>query len=252
MSRKLSPGPWFPIHERLLEYEAFKKLTDTEKLTFWVLVSEFNRIGGSFYRADVDLAAELRLSVIKVRFARRKIRDACLIDFIPGFRAGNRGIATTYTRVFGSHYDSVSGSFSGMHRHAFNALLAMMRSRTLSQAEVVMYVYLWHLWESRTWSLGKDNLVLGKRWLREYSGIPRAPELVVAVHEKVTFSSGSRLFALEDRYHDLKISDWTTFADPHENENNRKLALSYQAEIHEIGKRMRLPKKKVIPKRTGR
>lgn len=79
-----APGPWFPIFNRQLDDAGFKALTPAEKVMYWYLASEFNSLG-QFYRADVDLAAAVKLSVAKVRQARRKFQRLGWLAVVPGF-----------------------------------------------------------------------------------------------------------------------------------------------------------------------
>lgn len=254
MAAGTTPGrPFFPVYALTLESSYFKGLTPAEKNIYFSLCSEFNRVGGAFYRADVDLAAETGLSVIKVRKARRKLRDLLLINYTSGFQtADKRGIATNYDSVL----DGITrkgSQYSRMHRFAFNAILARVRNGGIRHSELATYVYLDHLFQCRAASKGVRSLSLGKRALQDFTGMPGVVESATRLLGAVRFSQDAPLFDLADNYHLIEISNWRQFLDPSEDENNRANADRYRAEttVRAAEMRTRMQKMPLGVERSG-
>jgi hypothetical protein len=110
-----------------------------------------------------------------------------------------------------------------MHRFAFEAMLAKVRHREFTHADVAIYIYLAYLfWKNR----GKDEgrFYITKNYLRELTDIPNAPARVERLYQIFTFTGGKHLFEYLDLYHKLFFTEWNTFADPSEDEINKAVA----------------------------
>lgn len=225
---------WFPLCKSMMEEnEEFRKLTPAEKLYYWLLISEYNRHGGQFYKSDLETAVTLGISEVKVRQARRKLQSLKWLKIIPGFQTHrNKNVKNVATRYLFVNWASPTEGefFAQMHRFAFEAMLARVRHREFAHADVAIYIYLAYLfWKNR----GKDGgrFYITKNHLRELTDIPNAPARVERLYQIFTFTGGKHLFEYLDQYHRLFFTDWNTFADPSEDDNNRKLAEGYQDEI---------------------
>lgn len=225
---------WFPVFDEQITYPG---LTPAEKLYFWSLVSEFNYLDGPFYRPDLYFAAALNLSEEKIRKARRKLQGLGWIETKPGFRSKRgQNLATSYKYVAFSQPPE-EGRFVKFHRYTFEVMLHYIRQNKFSHADVVVYVYLYFLW-----NLLGDSFFVSKRQLQEYTGVRKAVECVRNLYDKFQFSNGEPLFNYKDDYHRLTFTAWRTFADPAENENNAKNAVLYCKEIKERFEQLRKAK----------
>lgn len=231
---------WFPLPRGLMENPIFIFCTPAEKLLLLHIASEVN-LRGPHYRADLEEAVILGLSEDKVRRARREFMRMGWITAEPGFRASGRHLATRYYGVPGAA--RTDGDFyAPLHRFTFECLLSHIRSKRLTHADVVTYVYLTYF-KART---GRDDdwFFITKNELRDLTGLPSASLCVDHLYRAFTFSGGSHLFEVRDEYHRFVFSKWATFADPSENETNAKNAQRYREEIAEEVKARKHPRPK--------
>jgi len=89
---------WFPVSRGLLDSPDFRRLTVHEKLYYVFILSEFNN-RGPFYKADLEVAVTLAMSVDKVRVARRKLQRLGWVVARSGRQVRGRNLATQYERV---------------------------------------------------------------------------------------------------------------------------------------------------------
>jgi hypothetical protein len=204
---------WFPIPKEQIEDEVFVKLTPTEKLYYWLVVSEFNlNDGQEFYRADDWFAAALKLSTIKIRTARRKLQALRWLEIVPGRRDKHgRNLTTTYKNVkWAMPPDKESGmQFAKIHRMTFEVLIDEMRDGHFTHEEVVIYVYL-RYWFKTTRS---EYINLKKSEMKRITGIPKTPEYIKSLHQKFRFSDDeSCLFHYVDKYRLMSFSNLESVA----------------------------------------
>jgi len=222
---------WFPLCKNMMEEsQEFRKLTPAEKLYYWLLISEYNRHKGEFYKSDLETAVTLGISVVKVRQARRKLQSRKWLEIIHGFRTcRNKNVATRYLCV--SWAVPADGEFfAQMHRFAFEVMLAKVRHREFTYVDVAIYIYLAYLfWKNR--GKNESHFYITKNQLRKLTDIPDAPTRVERLYQHFIFSGGKHLFEYRDQYHRLLFTGWSTFVDPSEDENNKKLADGYRQEI---------------------
>lgn len=195
---------WFPIPRDQIEDEVFSKLTPTEKLYYWLIVSEFNLTDGEgFYRADDWFAAALRLSTPKIRQARRKFMKLDLINVNPGMKDKNgRNLTTTYISVKWS-FPQEGEQFAQMHRYTFDVLLNCLRIKDLSHEDVILYVYLSYLFGIK----GGKYVNITKSELCKITGMPKAHKYVENLYKGFTFTGGDHLFKYEDNYRLLVFTE---------------------------------------------
>jgi hypothetical protein len=72
----------------------FTQLAPSQKLLWWAVLSDFNLRGG-YYRADLEYALMLNLSISTVRQARRKFQKLGWLKVTHGMKAHGRNLATT-------------------------------------------------------------------------------------------------------------------------------------------------------------
>lgn len=236
---KMREAPWFPVYENQIEDIWFNAFTDAEKVFYFTLQSEFNERRDSFYRADVEYAAMLRLSVHKIREARRKFGELALIAYEPGHQGWGRNKATTYTYVHWSSVQKDRGQFSQVHRFTFQCMLALLRSGELGHREVAMYVHLAHLWWCKAVYLQRDHLDLSKRLLAGKTGIRKAAESLQMLRETVLRGKGANLFEIHDRHTLITISGLREFQDPSQNEVSLRSARRFDEDIRSRAAQMR-------------
>lgn len=242
---------WFPLPRSLMEDPLFIMLTPAEKLYAWLLLSEWNERGGSFYKADVEFAVALGLSTDKVRRARRLLTERFWIKTSPGFQGRGRNLATTYLAVdFGQIREGEF--FCPLHRYAFHALLARVRCHEFTHADVVTYVCLAYL-RHRYCQLDRNAFFVTKRELRDISGLPSALACLTRLYTTFQFTGAHHLFEYRDEYHRIWVEKWSTFADPSEDETNAKLAESYRAQVQALANARRHPTPtRLTPRRRAR
>jgi hypothetical protein len=218
---------WFPVLEEAFHDVRFLGLRPSEKLLFWALVSDFN-LHGSFYRADLEYSARLRLSEITVRAARRHLKKLGFVEYSSGYRNSEKNFATHYKSVKWSK-PLKNGAFSQIHRYTFDAMLAHLRNGHCTHNELVVYVYLMH----RHWlisyraaksGVSLDSFYISKNQLRDETGISKSVECVNILDGNFRKYTGGRLFDVRDDYHKLTFSNWVIFSDPSVSEVSRQIA----------------------------
>jgi hypothetical protein len=87
---------WYPMSKSMMEDSAeFRNLTPAEKVLWLSILSEVN-LRGEFYKADLEWAVTLDLSLSKVRQARRKFQALGWLTVKPGYKAHDVRLATQY------------------------------------------------------------------------------------------------------------------------------------------------------------
>jgi hypothetical protein len=226
---------WFPLYGELIESAAFKRLTPTEKLYFWHLVSEFNRRGGEFYQSDLEMAKTLATSEKTIRRARFKLTKMGLIKVKPGTRTKrNQYLATRYLKVRYATMEE-GGFFSQIPRHTFQAMLHSMRQSRLQTGDLVVYICLYYwFWRNRGKNEYRDRFFITKKHLQSLTNMNDALTRLPRIYEAIVFSSGEHLFKYEYEYHRMVFTDWAWFADPDKDEQNRRNAEGYLMEIKDL------------------
>lgn len=232
---------WFPLAKDMMESESFRALTPTDKLYMWLLISEYNLRGGQFYKSDLEVAETLKTSEKTVRRARKKLSDLGWIGYRPGRKnRTGQGLATQYLDIRWALPPQDGRQFARMHRYAYEAMLNYVRRGVFDHADVVVYVYL-DYW--RQMKGGESEFFISKRDLRQLTNIQDAAEHVTRLHDLFQFNGGARLFQYSG-YQRLSIQKWATFADPEEDETNRKNADLYRQEIKRCVSLKKLARKK--------
>lgn len=210
---------WFPIAKGLIEEEAFRTLTATEKLYLWQVMSEFNLNDGEFYRSDIWFAAALNLSVEKIHKARRKLAKLGYIDMIPGRQDVGRGknIATTYKAV--KWLDMPEGEqFSQLDRPTFEILIDYIRTGRFTHDDVVCWVYIFHF----VWCHSGRYAAMSKSDFFHITNMPRAMKCVKNLLSKFEFSSKEKLFDFDDGHRSVKFEDVRTVVFDQKHLNDRQ------------------------------
>ncbi len=193
---------WFPIAQSQMESEAFQALTQTEKLYFWYVLSEFNLSGGEFFKADIWFASVLKLSEIKIRVARRKLANLGFIEATPGKIKGRLKVSTTYKAVMWSRVPE-DERFMQMNRPTFERLVDYIRFGKFSHDDIVCFVYASYL----VWAKGGTYAEVTKREFLSFTGIGNSIKCLESLYDKFKFDSGAALFDLTVGYRTLRIEN---------------------------------------------
>jgi hypothetical protein len=240
---------WWPLSTSRLEDPRYQSLTAAERLYLEYLISTFS-LRGSSYESDLEIATTLGLSEDKIRRARRRVgrpsKQALTIAsrsgghelragfgwviYTPGLIAGGRNLATRYLNV--PILKVPKGEyFAPVHRFTFEALLAQVRSKQLTHADVVVWLVLAYKY-SRCKGKRKDHtFFITKKELVRLSGVANAPTCVGHLYGGLQFTSGHHLFEYSDQGQRLLFSKWALCADPSEHEGSANALESWRQEI---------------------
>lgn len=252
---------WFPVTRALMEdTPEFTTLPPAHKLYYLLLVSEFNE-RGPFYRADLEYAVRLGVSVETVRRARKNILAAvpgCQIT--PGWKSGRSRIATRYEHIAMPGLPDVRNVserdedewFVKLHRYTFEDLLARTQAwwlntpgDRLALEDIVVYVALWYSWARFTRHGGgrahKNGplFFITKSDLARLSGVSEVTECVIRLHQRLAFSGGAHLFDYVDKHQRFEFTNWVWFVDPSEDKKNAEIAEEYRQALAEAVRRWR-------------
>lgn len=223
---------WFPIPEEEILNPGFNKLAPSEKLLFWLIVSEFN-YSGPFYKADQDFARILGASQVTVRVGRRKLQKLGFIEVRQGTQAYGKNLATQYKNVIWSKPPK-PGRFAQITRTEFYFILSLLRGRTISNQEAVIYIYLSYL----GWISGKgdqyDTFSISKRSLREETNISKSVECAKLLSSKMENRS---MFKIEDNHHSITIHEWFKIKDADKDPSMFELSINLEKELKELTER---------------
>lgn len=230
---------WFPVHTEQIENPAFHKLTPTQKLYMWFIISEFN-LRGQFYMSDLQVAITIGAKEETIRKARPKLQDFGFIETKPGFRgADGRGVATTYLAVPWARTPKKGEGkqYKPQHRYTFESLLERIRYNIFSIQDVVVYVYLNYFRQFHEKNDG-DGFYISKSQLKELTNIQQADKCIRNLYNNFTYRGGSHLFEFKDRYHGFHIEQWA------ETEVDGERAHQRLQEIRTKAKQVRTEKRK--------
>ncbi|MEW6236422.1 MAG: hypothetical protein AB1656_13630 [Candidatus Omnitrophota bacterium] len=205
---------WFPLSASLIAHPKFKAATPMEKIYLLWIISEFN-LSGEFYRSDLEITIVLKMSISKVRQARKKFQAMEWIQTMPGFRMQGRNLATQYLEC-GWAAPPVKGDgvfFAPIQRYTFEHLIAYIRKGWFTHADVWVYLALW-------FSLKKyrgdepGGFFITKKDLCELTNIPQsdAVKKVERLYNDFMFKGGSHLFEFTDAKFKLCFKDWSICA----------------------------------------
>lgn len=225
---------WFPLPKSLMECEQFRALSPIGKVYLWLLMSEFNRRGGTFYKADLEIAVTLNVRRKSIRRARKVLSELGWIKVKRGFQnSRGQGIATRYLDVAWSTTGALDeGDFwAPIDYHTFHMMLNRLRQGTLQPADLVVYVFLtyWR-WKCKGRWRDEDQFFITKGDLRKLTKLPNSPKRLKKLYENFVFCCGTHLFEF-DGYNKLTITNWNIAADPDQEENNRRNAERWIEEI---------------------
>lgn len=211
--------------------EEFRGLTPAEKLYLWYILSEYGR-RGEFYMADLEAACTIGVKVGKVREARRKLTGLGWLEVKPGFKTQGKNLSSRYLNVKWATVEP-GDFFACTHRYGFETMINKIVYKVFTHPDVVTYVYLCYLWWKNRGAKGGEFFVT-KAALRDMTNIQNVTTCVENLHNKFSFNGGARLFKFQDLYHKLKFTDWGTFADPSEDESNRKISEERKKKVKDL------------------
>lgn len=188
---------WFPLRSDMMDGEEWAALTVAERALFLTMLRDANQRGGSWYKADMEYAVEVKLSEDKVRRARRKFQALGIVDVIPGFRSRGRAVATTYRAVKWSKPPAKKDKvfFAHMGRYYWDVFLACIRDKTFTHADAVVIasiIYMDALIPGREKRGGVARVA--KSELRRLSGVDKIQDSVERLYTGFEFSDGDHLF----------------------------------------------------------
>jgi hypothetical protein len=226
---------WFPIFQELLEDQEFRTLTPTDKLYFWHLASNFN-LRGEFYQSDLEISMILRTTEKTIRRARAKLIEMRLIEVKPGTHTKrNQFLATRYLRIsFANILDEENKYFAQVHRFTFETMLKRLRSSQLMHRDVVVYIYLYYWYWRNRGNREDHQFYITKKHLESLTGLQDGPKRVSRIYEGFEFSNGGHLFEYKEEYHRFIIKNWSTCADPDQNELSLRISEISRKEIKEL------------------
>ena len=220
---------WFPLAENVMESPEFRRLTPTEKLYYWWLVSQYNLRDGGFYISDLEFAITLGCNEKTIQRARQTFHNELeWIRYTPGHRdKRGRGLATQYHEILFTNPHDMGCWFAQQHRYSFEMMVAHIRDGRFQPADVVTYVYL-NYWR---WHNGRrKTFYITKKQLRELTNLEDAPQRIDNLYSRLTYNGGAHLFTVSG-YQSLSISDWSEPCDPDESEHNREIANGHRQTI---------------------
>lgn len=198
---------WFPVAKGMIEEESFRTLTATEKLYLFQVMSDFNLNDGEFYRADIEYAATLKLSLEKIRKARAKLKKLGYIDMIPGKQDLKRkkNIATIYKGV--KWLEVPDGEqWSQISRPTFEALVDYIREERFTHEDVVCWIYIAHL----CWCGGGQYAAMTKKEFLHITNMPSAIKCVNNLLKNFTYNGGAKLFTFSDGWRAVRFDSIQT------------------------------------------
>ncbi len=230
---------WFPVQDFYMGtdgelHEAWRDdISATGKVVHWFLTSEANK-RLPFYHSDIQIAAAIGAGERTVREQRMRLRKLGLIEWEQGGRPNGRGLANRFTLVKGAQVGDGNG-YAPMHRFAFEAILKRVREKQLTHADLVTYVSLNYAHQR----LGnRERFFVTKQYLHDLTGLDDAPKSVARLYETFTFTprpdgKANHLFDYEDLGRRIVIANVVGFADPGEDEKNRKNASAWDADVQQ-------------------
>ena len=257
---------WWPITRSRLEDPKYQALTPRERLYVEYIISRYSH-QGPFYQSDLEVAITLSMSEIEVRCTRRKVgaptdnarkqaargHSAELksglgwIIYVPGWEQGSKRLATQYIDVPIAAVKK-GDYFSPVHRFAFEELLACLRKKQLTHADMIVWLALSYKHEQCRGAKEDQSFFITKQELAQLSGVTSATVSVQNLYEKLFFPDGRHLFKYSDEHQRLVFSEWVWLTDPSEDENNARI----QKEIlREIAAAVAKAKKKLAQRRSA-
>ncbi len=233
---------FFPFRKSLVEHPQFKAMPVTYRLYLLWLISEFN-LKGEFYRSDQAVAVTLGMSIATIRRARRHEQKLGWVRTKPGFwRKDGSSVATRYLEVGFSQV--VEGEFfAPIHRYAFEVMLESLRDGQLTHQQALLYPYVCYF--EAEYRHGQDSFFVSKRELAELTGMTDAPTGVRKLSLVSFFQKSQPLFTVTDAYHKLEFTKVAQFADPSEDEHNRKLAEQRRHRLEDKARHARMWEKRL-------
>ena len=240
---------WWPVTASRLENPDYQHLTPAERLYLEYIISEYS-LRGPFTESDLEIAVTLGLSEDKVRRARRRVGRATdyilkmasvvygrplatglgWIVYSPGWRSGTQNLATKYVDV--SMATVPKGDFfASVPRFTFESLLALVRRKQLTHADVVVWLVLSYMYWRCRGKREDHRFFITKRELSQLSGVPNASACVEHLHKQYCFKGGDHLFEYMDQGPRLVVSEWAWSADPQEDKTNAEHLKVFREEI---------------------
>lgn len=202
---------WFPLRSDMMDGEEWAALTVAERALFLTMLRDANQRGGSWYKADMEYAVEVKLSEDKVRRARCKFQALGIVDVVPGFRSRGRAVATTYKAVKWSRVPKKGEKafFAHMGRFFWEVLLERIRDGRFSHADIVVMAGLTYLHARRPRRLKDESLVanIAKSEIRRVAGLENVQEHIENLYNGFTYSGGDHLFAYRMTHTHVRLSD---------------------------------------------
>jgi hypothetical protein len=257
---------WWPITRSRLEDPKYQALTPRERLYVEYIISRYSH-QGPFYQSDLEVAITLSMSVIEVRCTRRKVgaptdsarKQAARghsvelksglgwIIYVPGWEQGSKRLATQYVDVPIAAVKK-GDYFSPAPRYTFEQLLACVRKKQLTHADVTVWLALFYKHEQCRGAKEDHSFFITKLELAQLSGVISATVSVQNLYEKLVFADGTHLFKYSDEHQRLVFSEWASMADPSEDENSARIQ---KETLREIAAAVAKAKKKLAQKRSA-
>lgn len=202
---------WFPLRSDMMDGVEWAALTVAERALFLTMLRDANQRGGSWYKADMEYAVEVKLSEDKVRRARRKFQALGIVDVVPGFRSRGKAVATTYKAVKWSKVPTKRDKvfFAHMGRYFWDVLLERARNSRFSHADIITMVGLIYLHARRPRRLKDESLVanIAKSEIRRVTGLDNVQERIENLYNGFTYNGGGHLFDYRIAHTHVRLSD---------------------------------------------
>lgn len=213
---------FFPLCAELVESLEFKKLPVTEKLFLIQLISDSNINPEGWYKADLEYAIALKVSINKIRQARPRLKKLGFIDYESGQLKANRKFATRYTFV---KYSRPEPPFSKVHRYTYTSLLTELREESISHPCLLF----WLLSAYKYGRSATDGFSVYKSFYADYGIKSKAlSQAVDSINN--TFSEEF----IDQNYHKMIFSEFTWFSDPDVCDKNKRFQKREEADLKEL------------------
>ena len=217
------------------------QLSDVEKIFYYLLKAEFGYLqSDNFRRSDSWFAAAIGCSIPAIRQARRKLQEMGCLDFVPGFKHGQKALAGHYKSVALESEGECFWAKAGLYK--LHMLLVHLRAGKLLRSSLVLWLFL--EFNRHKFELTGDDFFLTKGQLRDAVKCDDPSKLVKTLYEGFKYSDDNHLFEYAIHFHKVKLCK---FFDPLESEKSWEEWRS-DIRLKAAFKREPKPKKKSKPK----
>jgi hypothetical protein len=202
---------FFPLCSELIESQEFKTLPCTEKIFLIQLISDSNRNPDGWYKADIEYASLLGLSLKKIRQARPRLKKMGFIDYESGQLKGNRKFATKYTLV---KFSRPQPPFARVHRYTYEDILEGVRIESSFNHSHLLF---WLISAYKNGTTKQSEFSVFKSYYADYGIKSKALAEGVEMINKNFHEP-----FIKQNYHKLTFTEWINWADPDVSEQNLK------------------------------